>query len=239
MRLIGIVAAIAALACLLVPAIALAQGGVRQSAELRFTEREPATSTGFTLDIDYVNPRDQRAKPPSVRRVVERFASGTRIDTAVPARCTAADPILIVRGAAACPAGSRVGAGTIVVDTGLPLGPVRFLRTDVVFLNNTDQLIFLVTERITGLRFVFRSSVAESRITSTSPFLPGMLPDGSAIDVVHARIEPIAREIGGVRRGYVTTPPECPTDGAWTNSIAFTYADGVTQTVDTRSDCVE
>jgi hypothetical protein len=231
--------AAAMLASVLLPAAADGQSGSRQSASLEFGEREPATATGFTLRIDYVNPNDPNAKPPAVRRVVEELARGSRIDTSVPALCRASDIELILRGASACPADSRVGAGTIVVDTGLPLGPARFLATDVVFLNNSNQLIFLVTERISGLRLVFRAAVSGARIVNTSPFLPGMLPDGSAIDVVDVRIDRVVRESDGVRRGYVTTPAACPESGAWTNRVSFTYADGVTQIVDSRSECVK
>jgi hypothetical protein len=238
MRAYGFAAILAGLACALMPAAASAQTGSRQSAELRFLDGAPGVSTGVTLNIDYVNPSDLSAKPPAVRKVVQDLAEGAQIDTSIPARCTASDPQLMVQGASACPAGSRVGAGTITIDTGFP-GPGRFVVADVVFLNNTNQLIFVSTERGTGARVVTRSAIEGRRIVNDAPPLPGAPPDGGAIDVVQVRLDEVSREIGGVRRGYITTPGACPDTRFWVNSTTFTYADGVSQTVDTNSSCVK
>jgi hemolysin type calcium-binding protein len=238
MKRYGSATILATLACVLLPAAGGAQSGSRQSAELSFLEWEPGASTGFTLNIDYVNPSDPSAKPPAVRKVVEDLAEGSQIDTSIPARCAASDPQLMVQGADACPPGSRVGTGTITIDTGFP-GPGRFVVADVVFLNNTDQLIFLSTERGTGARVVTRSAIEGSRIVNDAPPLPGTPPDGGAIDVVQVRIDEVSRVVGGVRRGYITTPGACPDRRFWVNSVTFAYADGASQTVDTQSSCVK
>jgi hypothetical protein len=225
------------LAWALAPSLAAAASDSRQDAELHFTEQRPGTSTGFTLSIDYVNPSDPEAKPSAVRRVVEELAQGALIDTSIPARCAASDVELMLLGANGCPAASRVGDGTITIDTGFP-EPGRFIVADVVFLNNTDELIFLSTERDTGVRLVTRSTIEGRRIINTAPPLPGAPPDGGAIDVVQVKIDEISREVDGIRRGYVTTPGECPDSGFWANSISFTYADDVTQTMEAPSSCV-
>ncbi|MGH2955507.1 MAG: hypothetical protein ACRDL6_00735 [Solirubrobacterales bacterium] len=228
-------AVLAALACALLPSAAAAQTDSRQAAELTFHETDPGASTGFTLKIDYVNPSDPSAKPPAVRRVVQRFAEGTRIDTSVPELCGATDAQLMLQGPEACPAGSQVGSGTVSVDTGLP-EPGRFIVADTVFLNNTDELILVSTDRGTGARVVTRAAVEQDRIVTELTPLPGTPPDGGAIDVVDFRIEEVSRVVGGEERGYVTTPATCPT-GGWLNSISFTYADGVTQTTSNGSPC--
>jgi RTX calcium-binding nonapeptide repeat (4 copies) len=238
MKAYGFAAILASLACALMPAAASAEAGSRQSAELRFLDGEPGVPTGITLNIDYVNPSDPGAKPPAVRKVVQDLAEGAQIDTSVPARCTASDAQLMLQGAQACPAGSRVGAGMITIDTGFP-EPGRFIVADVVFLNNTNQLIFVSTDRGSGARVVTRSAVEGRRVTTDAPPLPGAPPDGGAIDVVQVRLDEISHVVGGVRRGYITTPGGCPDSRAWTNSVAFTYADGVSQTVNTASTCVK
>jgi hypothetical protein len=227
---------LAGLALGLVPVTAPAQSDSRQSAELRFVEQRPGVPSALTLSIDYVNPDDPSAKPPAVRTVVEELAPGARIDTSVPELCTASDLELMLLGASACPPGSRVGSGTIRIDTGFP-EPGRFIDADVTFLNNTDELIFVSTERGSGARVVSRSEVQDRRIVNSAPPLPGTPPDGGAIDVVEARLDAVSGEIDGVRRGYVTTPGDCPPRRAWTNSVTFTYADGASQTVETRSRC--
>lgn len=228
-----------ALACALgavAPAAAGAQSGVRQSSELLFDQEQPGVPTGLTLSIDYVNPDDPSAKPPAVRTVVEELAAGAQIDTSVPDLCTANDAQLTAQGADACPDDSRVGSGFVRVDTGFP-EPGRFIDADVVFLNNTDELILVSTARGSGARVITRAAVQGRQIVTNLAALPGTPPDGGAIDVVDFRLEAISREIDGSSRGYITTPPDCPPDGVWTNSISFTYSDGVTQLVDSQSPC--
>jgi hypothetical protein len=216
---------------------ALAQPTSRQTASVGFVEQRPGVPTALTFSVDYVNPDNPGGKPPAVRTVVETLANDARFDTTVPAQCPATDAQLVAMGEAACPPGSKVGTGFIRIDTGFPQ-PNRFLEVDVTFFNNADQLIFLNTSRANGARVVARGTIQGGRLTSNAPPLPGTPPDGGAIDVVQTRLEKISREIGGVPRGYITTPTVCPPGGGWTNTLSFTYADGVTQTVASPSACV-
>jgi Ca2+-binding RTX toxin-like protein len=221
----------------LVPATASAQDGSRQQAALVLTSPQPAHSTGLVLSIDYVNPSDPAAKPPAVRKVVTEVAPGARYDTGAPGLCPASDPELIALGTSACPADSVVGDGVITIDTGVP-GPNRFVASDTTFLNDTDELIFLNTERQTGGRLVVRGTVGERTITTESPPLPGTPPDGGAIDTVFITDHPVSSEVDGATRHYITTPSECPADlRYWVNRVHFTYFDGLTQVVETRSPC--
>ena len=224
---------------ILVAAVALtatapapAQDATRQTATLELTKKRPGVPSGLELSIDYVNTADPSAKPPAVREVVERIARGARIDTAAPGLCTASDLELMAVGAAACPADSVVGSGLIVIDTGLP-EPGRFLTSDVTFLNNTGELIFLTSTRPVGARLVVRASQDERQAVSEAPFLPGSPPDGAAIDTVSASFPRLVTDRGS----YVTTPPRCPRKRVWRNRVRFTYADGVTQSVTTKQRC--
>jgi hypothetical protein len=218
------------------PAASAQAGESRQDAALTFTSGAPGQPTGLLLSIDYVNPDNPAAKPPAVRRVVTELAPGSRYDTGAPELCTASDAELMARGASACPSGSVVGRGVITIDTGFP-GPNRIVTSDTTFLNNTDELIFLNAERQSGGRAVTRSEVGERTVTSEAPPLPGTPPDGGAIDTVQIEDFQISREVGGEVRSYITTPESCPPHGFWVNSVHFTYFDGVSQVVETRSPC--
>jgi hypothetical protein len=235
--ILSAVAVLSTTAGAIAPAQGVAQSGSRQSAELRFAERTPGTPTAATFEIDYVDPTDPSGKPEAVRQVIGQFATGARIDTSVPERCGASDPQLVAQGAAACPPGSRVGGGTVRIDTGFP-EPNRFLQTDVVLINAKDELIFLFTDRASGARVPNRAAVrgGDSTVTNAPP-LPGTPPDGAAVDVVKLRIDAVSRQAGGARVGYLTTPPSCPKGGHWTNTARFTYHDGVSQAVPTDSAC--
>jgi hypothetical protein len=214
-----------------------AQTGARQSATAKFVKQRPGVPSGLRFRVDYVNPNDPNAKPPAVSKVVETLARGARFDTSVPERCEATDAELLRLGEGACPPGSKVGTGYIRIDTGFP-EPNRFLEEDVAFLNNTNELIFLTTDRAYGVRFVSRATVQGRRLTSSAPPLPGTPPDGGAIDVVRTHLAQISKVAGGEVRGYITTPLRCPQSHRWVNSLRFTYADGVTQSVASPSRCV-
>jgi hypothetical protein len=210
----------------------------RQTAKLEFTQEHPGKSSGVTLRINYVNPDDPEGKPPAVSQVVSKLAKGAEFDTAAPEQCTASDAELMAQGEDACPDGSRVGGGVITIDTGFP-EPNRFIVADTSFFNNAGELIFLSQDRETGGRVVSRSVVQERRIISEVPPLPGTPPDGGAIDRVHVDLDRVTSRRDGESRRYITTPESCPElQERWINMARFTYSDGVTQRVGSRSACL-
>lgn len=233
-RALGRLMLVLAAAVIVVPATAAAQGP-RQEATLEFTTKKPGSPSGQILEIDYRNPHDPDAKPPAVRRVVATLARGGRYDTSIPAPCPASDAELMLLGKGACPPGAVVGGGEVTVDTGFP-GPARIIAATVELLNDANELIFLSTIRGSSVRVVTRTTVTRRRTIAMTPFLPGTPPDGAAIDTVEVEL---ARIMGGRRTGraYITTPPRCPARGYWVNRIAFTYDDGVTQRVRSKSPC--
>jgi hypothetical protein len=201
----------------------------RQTASLALTSAKPNAPSGLELRIDYASPADPAAKPPAVRRVAEKLARGAAFDTSAPELCAASDLELMVLGAAACPSGSVVGEGEIVVDTGIP--GARRLVSDVTFLNNTGQLIFVAA--VGPARLVIRASQGGREAVSQAPFLPGTLPDGAAIDTVAVDLDRVVTERGS----YITTPPRCPRSRRWVHRTSFTYFDGAEETVKTRQRC--
>ena len=230
--------AVAALALTSISAIAHAQPQSRQTADAVFAESRPGVSTGVRLAIDYVNPTDPAAKPPAVQRVVVKYHPGTVIDTSVPERCAATDAQLIAGGPSACPAASQVGRGETDVDTGIP-GPERVLRSSITFLNNKDELIFLLESKGTQRpRTVVRGKISGSTVTTDIPPIPGGPPDGfAAVKRARISLDRLSTGQGRSRRDYFTTPRQCPASGSWRNTVSFTYRDGVTQTVADDSRC--
>jgi hypothetical protein len=224
-----------AVVLLSVPPLAHGQEGTRQTVAVWFDERRPAQPTGVRLAIDYLNPQDAQAKPPAVQKVVIAHAPGSEIDTSVPERCEASNSDLMARGPAACPPASKVGVGEVDLDTGFP-GPSRVLTYDVAMFNNTRELILLLESKSEPRsRIVARSVVEGGTITTDVSPVPGGPPDGfTAIKRVRLSLD--ALSAGG--RSYVATPASCPAGGSWTNTVTFTYRDGVTQTVRDSSPCI-
>jgi hypothetical protein len=221
-------------------ATGFAYDGSRQEASFTLTEQRPGRATAERFLFDYVNPDDPEAKPPAVRRVVTVLPRGAAYDASVPGSCTASDSQLMLEGAAACPADSAIGGGVVTVDTGAP-GPGRVVTADVEFFNNaTDadgEFIYLNTVRGSSARTVIRADVSGRRTITDAGMLPGTPPDGGAIDTVDLTVAEVSRKIDGERRSYITTPPRCPRRGHWNTRVHFSYADGVTQTVKSASEC--
>jgi hypothetical protein len=201
----------------------------RQTASATFTERARASSSGLDLEIDYFNPASQAAKPPAVRTIALTLARGARIDTTAVPACEVTDAELMLFGPSAC-ADSMVGGGELRLDKGLP-EPARFLDNEVALLNAPGELIFLFRQKLLGARLASHSPISGRTITSSAPVLPGTLPDGAAVDTVTETFDEAANA------GYITTPRRCRKRRFWVNKWVFTYADGVTQTVKSRSRC--
>jgi hypothetical protein len=212
-----------------------------QTASLPFTTTAAGTPTGLQLAIDYRNPDDPSGKPHAVQRLVVRLHPGTRIDTSVPEQCKASDAQFAQQGAGACPDGSRVGTGQTEFDSGSPVEP-RIANTDVTLFNNEDQLIlFFETTNTPGppLRVAARARIEDATITTEVPPIPGFPPPDPflAVKTVRETFDSVTRGSGASSHGYITTPTACPASGYWTNTLTFTYRNGVTQTVPTNSPC--
>ena len=223
---------------------ATALGGsdaTRQTASYELNETRPSQATAERFVFDYVNPDDPAAKPPAVQKVTTILPRGARYDPTVPESCTASDAELIAAGGAACPPGSAIGGGVITVDTGFP-DPGRIVTADTEFFNNaTDpagEFIYLNTVRGSDARTVIRADVTRRTTVTVAGMLPGTPPDGGAIDTVDVTVD----ELGSDSGGYITTPKRCRgrrNDPHWTTRVEFSYGDGVTETVPTRTPCVK
>ena len=227
-----------ALAALLVlPAIALAgNGDSRQKSSYKLSSTVPGSSTGEHFVFDYVNPDDPEAKPPAVERVVTKLPRRGRFDPSVPGSCTASDAQLMAQGASACPKDSLLGGGVVTVDTGVP-GPGRIVTADVVFANNaedeTGEFIYVNTVRDASLaRTVIRADVKRRKTITVAGLLPGLPPDGGAIDTVDVQVDSISTPAGD----YITTPPRCR-KGHWVTRVRFTYQDDVSQVERDKTPC--
>ncbi len=229
---------------LAVPAALAGASESRQTAKLSFTAKQPRSSTGASILIDYINPDDPAAKPFGVDRVDTIFHPGTVIDTSVPARCTVAQA---GGPQETCPEGSEVGGGILHLDQG-DGGPgtallPRKLKFRATLFNGPEQLIF----RLDGTNNQIRGFVAPAEQINARTFrnevppLPGGPPDNQvAIDLIDVDID----RVSNARGNYITTPPSCPSGGDWTNRVTFSYNDDqdpqfeVVQSPTTASACV-
>lgn len=202
-----------------------------------WTTTRPNTPTGFTFTGRYHAAGNPEADPPYMRRMTFYLPRGMRYDTAVPARCSATDLELKLRGASACPADSRLGGGTVETKF---MGFPSTLSVEV--LNNTNEMIMLA--RSPGLSSVTRGKIRrDGSVEFSGPTcFPSFEPPGCPVDTAlqlgsSITVRPYIRAVRGRVRSYAMTPRRCPRSRRWQRRVRFWWADGSVDTVVTRQRC--
>lgn len=194
---------------------------------MTYLSRAPSAASGLETSVTWTDPGELGGKPPAIQRIALQFASGTTFDTSALPACAASDDALKRDGAAACPAGSKLGTGSTegVLVPGVPFA------TKVTLFNAKEQIIVLVT--YLGITITeFRDAVKRDEI-DVNP----ALPPGVALQKLHIQIDSHTSGTGAQQKAWMRTPPTCPVGGAWTTIGHFTFADGSTQTRESRSPC--
>jgi hypothetical protein len=219
--------------------VASPASGPHETLDSRFSTTQRDAPAGFSFSGRYHAVGDAAANPPYLRRMVFYIPPGLRYDTSVPERCSSSDVELATFGAAACPAGSRLGGGTSATSF---LGTFRS-TVNVDFLNNADEQIILA--RSPGLTTVARGRISpDGTVEWASPTcFPSIQPIGCPVDDVlqlesSISVGPYTRSSGGVVRSYLTTPPTCPARGHWETPVRLWFADGSVDTVTTEQPCM-
>jgi hypothetical protein len=228
------------------PAGAAAQPGTgpRETINQRFTTPHTSAPTGISFTGSYHAAGDLKAPPPYMRRMVMYPPRGMRYRTGVPKSCSAPDAELQVLGPAACPAGSRLGGGTV---EGLIMEPFGHdfvfdhFKHDIYILNNTNQQIVLIkSEGFTVVRGRFRS---DGSIAWRMPTCFPTPPAGECVDdyviqlATSSLLPPYTRKSHGRVLSYATTPAKCPPPGHWRTRVRFQWSTGASDTVVTKQPC--
>jgi hypothetical protein len=212
--------------------------GPHETLDFRFTTTHTSAPTGWTFTGSYHAAGNPDALPPYMRKMTFYHPPGMRFDTSVPGRCTASDVELVVRGADACPADSRLGGGPVWVS--LMGGSPRQSSADL--FNNTNEQVILGQSPL--LTTVVRSRMrpdgsVEYASPTCFPSVPGVrCPVDDLLQVKSSiTVPPYTRASDGSVRSYLTTPPECPASGHWETPVRLWWADGSVDTVVTEQPC--
>jgi hypothetical protein len=245
-RVVGLLVQVLCASCALWAAGAAAKpvNGPRETVDHRFTATRATSPTGLSYSGSYHAAGDRKGSPPAMRKMVFYYPRGMRFDTTVPARCTASDVELELRGPDACPAASRLGGGTT---EGLFMVPVTHsfvfdhYKHPVTIVNNAnEQVVLIESEGFTVVRGRIRPDGAiEFNPTTCFPAPPtGQCADDYIIQLGSSTVTPpYKRATRGRVRSYATTPPTCPARGYWRTPVRFWWADGSADTVVTKQPC--
>jgi hypothetical protein len=231
----------------LMPAGAAAQpvAGPRETVDQGFTTQRPSSPTGSTYTGVYHAAGNPKGDPPYLRKMVFYPPRGMRYDTSVPARCTASDVELEALGPDACPAGSRLGGGTV---EGIFWVPVthsfifdRYKHTVDVMNGANEQIVLVKAEDYAVVRGRVRpDNSVEFTPTTCYPEPPvGDCADDYILQLKSSTLlEPYAKTSGGRVRSYATTPAKCPKRRFWRSTTRFWWADGSVDSVVTKQPCI-
>jgi hypothetical protein len=229
------ISAAMAAAVLLTAGAGTVLGGETDRAEYDFTltSHAPAAPSGVSVRVFFKDPDDGEAKPPALDTAELDLPPGMKIDDEALPQCEATDDDFQMRGRAACPDDTRVGAGAVTVMTGV--SPADPSTLDIVAYNGPGELIEVVffpdTNAVAGID---RVTIEDGKLVAHPPSPPGGPPDGRTA-IRELTLEVPART-GPAGREYITTPPECPA-GGWISRGHFGFADGGKTVVESRTPC--
>lgn len=201
-------------------------GGVRQVVKASFTTARTSAPTGVQVSAVYV-PASAGGLPHSLRHVSDGLPVGTTLRAATTPKCAANDLELMILGPSACPQGSVVGTGTVLIDFGI--GPPGRLDTSVTLINSGKEILFLGREPHTGIGLVDHGVIHGSTIEIDIPQLPGASAEGASVDMESFSITKSS--------GLLVSPARCPRSRHWTFRRGHTYGDGVTQFAEAPIPC--
>jgi hypothetical protein len=178
-----------------------------------------------------------------MRRMTFYPPAGTRYDTSLPDRCTASDLELEARGAAACPAGSKIGAGHT---NGIMYEPIAnafaFTSYDnpLDILNNANEQIMVISTGGLGYTVVRGRMQPGGSVEFAAPTCFPVPPTG--VPCARDHVLQLGSSTSMPRytrndRAYWTTPPTCPKRRYWRTRVTFWWADGSVDTVSTDQPC--
>lgn len=209
----------------------------RQSGKNVFTVKKRRAATGSIFDVQFVNPENPQEKPHTVKRIVVHYPPGTVFDSKAAPQCHASDEELQTEGAAACPNDTRLGGGVAVSDTGSsgPFPP-RYTKSKITQFNGDNELIGVgENEDIPAIKTVTHTRFKGTTATTDFPLFPGNPPPDQYTPLKSLKVDFPIHKTG--KRATVRVPGYCRPSGYWTIVTYFTYVDGVTQHIVSRSPC--
>jgi hypothetical protein len=165
-----------------------------------------------------------------LRSLVLDLPRGARFNGGAVPACHATDQQIDLLGPAACPRASEVGTGTIQVAIGSPLDPET---ADVTIFNWGGGTVEILTVPGTNVTLTIDRGnfTAPGELTNHPPRGPGGPPDFetsvSEADFTYFN-----------NRGFITTPPSCPSTHRWVSRIRYSTADGRSYRATSATPCV-
>jgi|SRR5215208_357007 len=192
------------------------------------------SSTGISFKIAFGDPDVPNGVPSGLKNFKIKLHKGTKIDAAGAAQCTASDATLMSKGAAACPAATKIGSGTAAATSAAG----QTVNVDAVIFNErvSGKNAFLFIFLLNGAYVTdFDANVKANTISSEG--LSGALPGDFVVTEFNGTIGKHSKGRGKRKHDLITTPQTCPKAKKWTNTATFVFQSGSSDTGSSTSPC--
>jgi hypothetical protein len=197
------------------------------------SSRAESSSTGVAFKVEFGDPAVANGLPSGLKSFKISMHKGTRIDPAGATQCKTTPELLMSKGAAACPAASRIGKGKATATNGTAVVSVDgFIYNEKASGKNAFLFLFLLNNAYAA---AFDAPVKGNTISASG--LTGAIPGGLIVTKFSGTIEKRSKGRGKKKHNLITTPAVCPKAKKWTNKATFTFVNGDTDPASATSAC--
>jgi hypothetical protein len=190
-------------------------------------------STGIAFKVEFGDPDAPNGLPSGLKDFKITMPKGAKIDPGGATQCktTAAD--LMSKGAAACPASSRIGTGKATATNGSAVVNVEgFVFNEKASGKNAWLFLFLINKAYAA---AFDAPVKGNTLSAKG--LTGAVPGGLLVTKFSGTIAKHSKGRGKKKHVLISAPSVCPKSKKWTNKASWTFVDGTKDTSTSTSAC--
>jgi hypothetical protein len=197
--------------------------------------RAEGASTGIAFKVEFGDPAAANGVPSGLKDFKITMPRGAKIDPGGATQCKTTDANLMSKGAAACPAASRIGTG-------------KATATSTAGSTNVDVAGYVFNAKSAGKNswlfvFLINNSYAASFYapvkgpTLSAKGLTGAVPGDLLVTKFAGTIAKHSKGKGKKKHNLITAPSVCPKSKKWINKASWTFVDGSKDTSTSTSPC--
>jgi hypothetical protein len=199
------------------------------------SSHKPKTSTGIAFKVEFGDPAAANGVPSGLKDFKITMPKGAKIDPAGAAQCKTTDADLMSKGAAACPAATRIGTGkaTATSTDGSTNVDVAGYVFNAKSAGKSSWLFLFLINNAYGASFY----APVKGPTLSAKGLTGAVPGDLLVTKFAGTIAKHSKGKGKKKHDLITTPSTCPKNKKWTNKATWVFVDGSKDTSTSTSAC--
>jgi hypothetical protein len=195
--------------------------------------KKAGAPTGIAFAVEFGDPAAPNGLPSGLKDFKITMPKGAKIDPAGATQCKTTEADLMAKGAAACPASSRVGKGQATATNGTAVVDVAgFIFNTKAGSKNAFLFLFLINNSYAAS---FNAPVKGNALSASG--LSGAVPGGLLVTKFSGTIDKRSKGRGKKKHVLITAPKVCPKSKKWTNKASFTFVDGSKDSATSTSAC--